>query len=910
MPPRKFTVPAVLVGIVTAGLVIGLGTFFGIRANDDDDAPESIGVGGGDTNVVGGSVPPPEEPTPAPTLDPNNNGSDHRAHAVPGTGYVVWDWDEAKTNLPVFVSGLDSHTHYSDPVTGEIGKLTSFTWTDMASGEVVLREKEGTVKFPVGKNLLKLTVVDSTGDVHSDTTEVDVKPTLQSGAYCHSYAMEGGKKLGSWPLMWGISPVSNGVKPVGGARADGLDWAADGMPEGLNPPDNVQLSAVHCVSTLTAGAKGGPVTFAATADGPVGIKANGKASPIGDAAAELTVTLSPGAVAKVEVLYAKAADAAGALAVKATGDAALTYDLAKVTPALINATGTQAQPEGGELLTLNGAGLFDHDLQVFFGGVVAPITDKDKNGRLIQVRVPPRLAGNAPIHATVGGIKSNELPFKYTSSAPAPVVFKGDVLKKGGGGKITFKQPTSIAVGPDGRLYVGRRVGVVSVFTVNDDLAVTATCESQNLGNGREILGVAFNPALKSPVLYVSSSILEWQKKKLPATAWANGEVVTLVPTGGGYNGGKCLKKGKTIVSGLPVSAHDHGINGLLFLNNGNLLISVGGQTNAGIPAKKLGFVKASPLSGAIVHAAITKPNFNGAVKYDQMGDEGAARQTGGKDVRVYAAGTRNSFGMTLHTNGQVYATDNGPSDGYGGRSLSCTTQQDAGQKDVDKLLHIKDGLFYGHPNRNRGRDSPVQCKHFPTNSGPAPGYTPPMTIFPTSTDGLVEWTLNLFPSLRGSLLASKFAPSNNGELFRVQLTPNGAGVIGGKKHESLFPQSGVSIALHPSGIVIMPRVILGDVLIMRPQFKPPPNAPFVTGVHPPRGKKAGGFPLIVYGWGLKGATAVSIGGKPCTALRNNGDRSVTCTTPGGATGAAAVVVTVGGKTSASSGSEYRYMSI
>eukprot|EP00168_Porphyra_purpurea_P011640 TRINITY_DN2961_c0_g1_i10.p1 TRINITY_DN2961_c0_g1~~TRINITY_DN2961_c0_g1_i10.p1 ORF type:complete len:727 (-),score=266.73 TRINITY_DN2961_c0_g1_i10:846-3026(-) len=681
MPPRKFTIPAVLFGLATVGLVVGLGTFFGIRARNDD-APEPKGdMIGGNTNVVGGSVPPIEDPTPLPTLDPNNNGSDHRAHAVPGDGYVVWDWDEAKTGLPVFVSGLDSHTHYSDPVTGEIGKLTSFTWTDMATGEVLLREKEGTVKFPVGKNLLKLTVVDSTGDVHSDTTEVDVLPTVQAGAYCHSYAMSGGSKLGAGPLTWGVSPVSKGVKPVGGARADGLDWATEGMPEGLNPPDDVPASAVHCVSTLTAGSKGGPVTFAATADGPVGIKANGQASPIGDGAAELSVTLAPGAVATVEVFYAKAADAAGGLTVKATGDAALTYDLAKVTPALINATGSQAQPEGGELLTLNGAGLFDHDLQVFFGGVVATITDKDEDGRVIQVKVPPRFSGNAPIHASVGGIKSNELPFKYTSSAPAPVVFKGDVLKKGGGGKVAFKQPTSIAIGPDGRLYVGRRVGVVSVFTVNADLAVTATCESQNLGNTREILGVAFNPALKAPVLYVSSSILEWKNKKLPATAWANGEVVTLVPTGGGYNGGKCLQKGKTIVSGLPVSAHDHGINKLLFLNDGNLLISVGGQTNAGIPAKKLGFVQASPLSGAILHAAITKPAFNGAVKYDQMQDEGAARQTGGKDVRVYAAGTRNSFGMTLHTNGHVYATDNGPSTGYGGRSLSCTKQQDGGKR-------------------------------------------------------------------------------------------------------------------------------------------------------------------------------------------------------------------------------------
>lgn len=908
MPRRKATIPALVAGILTAALVIGLGVFFGTRNRGSSGSSSGSG---GDTNVVGGSRPtptPPPTPTPGPDL---NNGSDHRAHAVPGGkgGYEVWDWDNQKTGLPVVLSGIDSHTHYSDPATGEIGKLVSYEWKDKASGKVLLTEVEGEVRLPVGDNVITLTVVDSTGDAHSDDTVVHVRQTLQSGAYCNSYALRDGAKAGAGPLTWGLSPVKKGAFPVGGERVGALDFSK-GFPAGLTPPDDVDATAIHCVSTLTAGTTGGKVSFSATADGPIALFANGVASPMGDSAA-VEVTLTPGAVTKMEFLYSRTADAAGKVVVTATGDAALTFDMAKLTPALVNATLTESQPAGGGLLTLNGAGLFDHDLKIMFGGVVSTITNIDPLGRVVQVNVPPGFSGPAPITAVVGGVKSNALPFKYTASAAAPVVFKGDVLKKVGGGKVTFKQPTSMALGPDGRLYVGRRVGIVSVFSVNSDLAVTATCESVALGNSREILGLAFNPAQKQPIVYVSSSILEWKKRGLPNTAWANGEVVTLVPTGGNYNGGKCLKKGKTIVSGLPVSAHDHGINGLVFLNDGNLLISVGGQTNAGIPAQKLGFVGASPLSGAIVHAQITKPNYNGAIKYDQMKDESKARQVSG-DVRVYAAGTRNSFGMVLHSNGHVYATDNGPSDGYGGRSLSCTTMSQAGQKDIDKLLDIVDGKFYGHPNRNRGRDSPIQCKHFPTTSGPSPGYTQPMTTFPTSTDGLTEWTLNMYPSLRGSLLASKFAPSNNGQVFRLELTPDGKGIVGGNKHESFFHQSGVRIALHPSGVVAMPRVIVGDVLLMRPGFKPPAGAPFVSGVNPARGGKGGGFPLTVYGWGLSTASAVTIGGKPCTALRDvkQDGRSVTCTTPAGAPGAVGVSVTTAQGTSASSGQEYRYMTV
>lgn len=41
-----------------------------------------------------------------------------------------------------------------------------------------------------------------------------------------------------------------------------------------------------------------------------------------------------------------------------------------------------------------------------------------------------------------------------------------------------------------------------------------------------------------------------------------------------------------TVVSNLPVSDHDHGINGLEFGDKGELYILVGGNTNAGVPGK------------------------------------------------------------------------------------------------------------------------------------------------------------------------------------------------------------------------------------------------------------------------------------------------------------------------------------
>ena len=40
------------------------------------------------------------------------------------------------------------------------------------------------------------------------------------------------------------------------------------------------------------------------------------------------------------------------------------------------------------------------------------------------------------------------------------------------------------------------------------------------------------------------------------------------------------------IITGIPISDHDHGINGIEFGDNGELYIQVGGNTNAGIPVR------------------------------------------------------------------------------------------------------------------------------------------------------------------------------------------------------------------------------------------------------------------------------------------------------------------------------------
>jgi len=61
--------------------------------------------------------------------------------------------------------------------------------------------------------------------------------------------------------------------------------------------------------------------------------------------------------------------------------------------------------------------------------------------------------------------------------------------------------------------------------------------------------------------------------------------------------------------------------------------------------------------SSALV-AHLADPLFDGTITYDAEND---GSPNGGYGVEVLSAGLRNPFGIVLHSNGKIYATDNGP---------------------------------------------------------------------------------------------------------------------------------------------------------------------------------------------------------------------------------------------------------
>jgi glucose/arabinose dehydrogenase len=107
------------------------------------------------------------------------------------------------------------------------------------------------------------------------------------------------------------------------------------------------------------------------------------------------------------------------------------------------------------------------------------------------------------------------------------------------------------------------------------------------------------------------------------------------------------------------------GLNGMVFGDMRELYFQIGGNTNGGLPGKISGSLlqKDNYYSSATLVAYIYRDSFNGTITYDALDD---GKPNGGSGIEIFCSGNRNPFGITLHSNGYMYDTDNGPNFGYG----------------------------------------------------------------------------------------------------------------------------------------------------------------------------------------------------------------------------------------------------
>jgi glucose/arabinose dehydrogenase len=366
----------------------------------------------------------------------------------------------------------------------------------------------------------------------------------------------------------------------------------------------------------------------------------------------------------------------------------------------------------------------------------------------------------------------------------------------------SFAHPTSLAFGPDGRLYVASGTTVRALTLNAEGTRVTAVeLIAFALENA---LGIAFDPtAPASPVtVYVSrqeptaTAGFRGTISKLTAPDWQMADVITGLPTSDPYL--------------------NHMTNGIAFDNQGRLFIAQGSGSNAGlaVPNGVQTYWPETPLSGAILVADIHAAGFDGAITYNPPGPPAdySVDQTGG-DVRVFAAGLRNPYDVVLHSNGHIYATDNGPM----GDVTSLTCALDGGSvSQSDELNLIAEGNYYGFPNRNRGRSDPRQCTYHAPEEGSGAGFTAPIAILPAhcSCDGIAEYTSDAFGgAMRGDLIIAQFGSASIG---RVVLSGGGTGATVSTLASGL--DSPLDVAVAPTGMIYIADYGRDRITYLQPQ--------------------------------------------------------------------------------------------
>ncbi|CDF34643.1 unnamed protein product [Chondrus crispus] len=863
----------------------------------------STAVGGG-CSTVGGKV----------VSDTLNGGFNHRAHSVPGGPYMATDFDN-NGKASISFDGTQSHSHFNDPgppaVTGAIVSY-KWSWTEVVDGKQMKKtnnNKSGvfTASFPLGKTVVTLEVVDSTGDVATDSTVVEVKGSASNGAYCYYYDY-GNSLFSTVPL-----PLQTTSKPKALVGSEKASINFKSLASFGPFPFSGNSFAVRCTFFIDA-PKTAKYSYSVQHEGPFKLYHSGVVMGQSNSKGT-TKTSSKTLIAGLnafQLLYFRPknvtpklilSDSSGPLA-----SPVLQHDSSATIPVMKSLSKSSSSPTGGENIQIIGSG-FINGVSVKFGSVEASNLISSDPG-VLQVTVPPG-SGVVPVTVHTNAGVSNGLPFTYKANSGAaldqPVIFKQEKLKKPDGSTFKISLITSAAYGPDGRLYLGSTAGKVYALKVDKNLKVLSVCEKQ-VGTKRAVLGVAFSPFSNGLKMFFTTSAIYWKDKNLLnfEQGWTNGKIETIVFNPNQLSGASCASNQEALVTGLPVSNHDHALNKLQFLPNGKLLVGVGGFTNGGIsvPGKKpvpgdanddkLGGVASNPLSAAIV---ICPANKKTDIKYSNYANPEKATVIAGKDCSVYASGLRNSFGMTLHTNGKLYALDNGPNAGFGDFATNCVGGKKSAQNTPDKLFVVQPGKYHGHPNLNR-----KECAHYPPSA-----VQPLIGNIKSSTNGIIEYRSNTFGGdIKGNLYLSKFSVQNNGQVAQVKLSAGGTKVAGYASNFLGF--SGLSLVEGPRGELIMPRVYQAEIVVAKPSY-PAPKVTFMLGVMPRHGPASGGTKVLISGHNFGNSPQATFGGKKCTNVVSIDDDAFTCITPSQSKNQKVPVVVQGAVgNSPSYGSDFWYM--
>jgi N-acetylneuraminic acid mutarotase/glucose/arabinose dehydrogenase len=560
--------------------------------------------------------------------------------------------------------------------------------------------------------------------------------------------------------------------------------------------------------------------------------------------------------------------------------ASMTHDERTELP-LIHDMPAEGNESGGNLIVLKGFGLFPRDQVVVHWGSapdspnILPSEFLKWSDQELQFQSPP--SPGPPGVTTVITVvvetpngQSNARAFTYSHDGDVPIVFNPAP-------PIAIGPATTGDWGPDGRFYVGTIKGEIKAITFDDSYGVVgvATYPGVSQLGSHMILGLAFDPydAGDPVTLYVSHSQL---------FAQGGGSFTGVSP----YPGMVSILRGpsfdapETIISRLPTSNHDHAVNGLQFDDNGDLLIAMGGNTNAGVKDPDLGDLPESPLSGAILKAELSRPDFNGDLHYveTETGIENDDQVFGetvdlapGTHVTVYAPGIRNPYDLLYTTWRMLYATDNGPNSSFGRASTGPDSDAPDPFTSNDEICLIEYKNYYGHPNRCRGRtDFRQYIYRGETDASIAGEFVQMIGSSPSSTDGIAEYRAACFDGqMRGDLIVQKYG----GTWRRVKLSADHRRVASIVE----MPLVGaLDIQTGPGGALLALDYNGSSVKVLIPGDASPPGLT-VYDITPWRAPVTGGQTFVIggRGFGTLDNTTVKIGELPATLLSVSATRIV-----------------------------------
>jgi len=389
------------------------------------------------------------------------------------------------------------------------------------------------------------------------------------------------------------------------------------------------------------------------------------------------------------------------------------------------------------------------------------------------------------------------------------------------GGPTTFTRtshplsyPTNMVWGPDNRLYVTEMFGNIHALTFDADLNVTQDQLIPSLvtANGKRLtLGITVDPAS------TASNVILWVSSSSPSTsagALNSGTISKL--SGAGF------ATVQNVITGLPRAISNHAPNSLHFGVDGRLYIAVGGNTGAGSPTdapNEFGDRPEQALSAAIVVADVKAANFDGTCAPASLYDAAPC------SVTTYATGLRNSYDFVFHSNGNMYATDNGlgvtgayppkptPSCFGVGSSAAWNKGGHNPGTQPDLLHRIQANRYYGHPNPARGECVFKNGSH--QGVAPLPGYTLPLASLGDhmSANGMIEYQGSRVCGAKGSLLIANYSLGQS--ISQITLSPSGLAVSSTKTLVSGL-SGPLALAENPAGDIFVAELNTNVVTALR----------------------------------------------------------------------------------------------